>query len=649
MKGIDSYFSSKTAKNTKNTENEASPVKSSKKKKALRAVISSSDDEPEISVTTDYKKNKMSESKNSEPKKMAVKTTTGDYFSSFGSMKKKSKTDKNKENKKPEEIVSEIVEKPKKRVLEIIDMQNELETAPTPKKHKKSKSPKVLKSDEIITLDSQPSQTTTNSTPNPVKPSSKSMKVTTSSSKTPTKTPKKLTDKTKTPKSSETKKPVKPDLTEEEKEEAKKLRAKNFRAFQNREAPKDIGKVEIPHGPMDALEGKMFCLSGVLEFITKEDFQDFIGRHGGVWKTSVTKKTDFLVKGRDAGQTKINKAQNGFTKVITGEDVVEMVKNKIVDDDDMDVDALEKSMAEGFDSDENSKNDEKSQKPSQVDEKSQQSTKKSSKLVEKTSTLKTSKKLPESVKTPMIRQGLKVLEIKDDTPGTTPLKSLPSNKGPADDTMMVDKYKPTEMKSIIGQTGAQSVANKLHAWLKDWRKNMKKMDFKGQTAKPQGANSFALKAALLSGPPGIGKTTTANLVAKSLGFAVVEYNASSVRSQKLLKAKLGVEISNSKIGVNSDDKCESKSVIIMDEVDGMSGNSDRGGVAVLIEFIKKSRLPIICICNDRGHAKVRSLSNHCFDLRVQWGVNSCFSRMIECDSTRFLVDLQNICLECFNH
>ena len=73
----------------------------------------------------------------------------------------------------------------------------------------------------------------------------------------------------------------------------------------------------------------------------------------------------------------------------------------------------------------------------------------------------------------------------------------------------------------------------------------------------------------------------------------------------------------------------------MDECDGMSGNADRAGVrflhceylkindehficlqiAELILLIKKTEIPIICICNDRGSIKVRSLANHCFDLR----------------------------------
>ena len=55
----------------------------------------------------------------------------------------------------------------------------------------------------------------------------------------------------------------------------------------------------------------------------------------------------------------------------------------------------------------------------------------------------------------------------------------------------------------------------------------------------------------------------------------------------------------------------------MDEVDGMAGNEDRGGVAELILLIKSSKIPVICMCNDRNHPKIRSLANHCFDLRFQ--------------------------------
>ena len=57
-----------------------------------------------------------------------------------------------------------------------------------------------------------------------------------------------------------------------------------------------------------------------------------------------------------------------------------------------------------------------------------------------------------------------------------------------------------------------------------------------------------------------------------------------------------------------------KSLLIMDEVDGMS-SGDRGGIAAIINIIKKSKIPIICICNDRQSTKIRSLAGHCLDVK----------------------------------
>lgn len=52
----------------------------------------------------------------------------------------------------------------------------------------------------------------------------------------------------------------------------------------------------------------------------------------------------------------------------------------------------------------------------------------------------------------------------------------------------------------------------------------------------------------------------------------------------------------------------------MDEVDGV-GAGDRGGLQALIQVIKDSKVPIICICNDRQSMKIKSLANYCYDLK----------------------------------
>ncbi|CAJ0824438.1 15635_t:CDS:10 [Entrophospora sp. SA101] len=59
-----------------------------------------------------------------------------------------------------------------------------------------------------------------------------------------------------------------------------------------------------------------------------------------------------------------------------------------------------------------------------------------------------------------------------------------------------------------------------------------------------------------------------------------------------------------------------RTLIIMDEVDGMS-TGDRGGTQELIQIIKKSKVPIICICNDNKSQKMKSFTNLCQEIKFQ--------------------------------
>lgn len=51
----------------------------------------------------------------------------------------------------------------------------------------------------------------------------------------------------------------------------------------------------------------------------------------------------------------------------------------------------------------------------------------------------------------------------------------------------------------------------------------------------------------------------------------------------------------------------------MDEVDGMS-SGDRGGVGALNALIRKTRVPIIAICNDKSAVKMKPLAATCFQM-----------------------------------
>lgn len=103
---------------------------------------------------------------------------------------------------------------------------------------------------------------------------------------------------------------------------------------------------------------------------------------------------------------------------------------------------------------------------------------------------------------------------------------------------------------------------------------------------------------------------------KELGFDIVEFNASDTRSKKQLQNNVSELLSSTSLSPFMSGKSVTKKhALLMDEVDGMAGNEDRGGVQELILLIKNAKCPVICMCNDRNHPKIRTLANYCFDLR----------------------------------
>lgn len=64
-----------------------------------------------------------------------------------------------------------------------------------------------------------------------------------------------------------------------------------------------------PQGEENCLEGLTFVITGVLESIERDDAADLIQRYGGKVTGSVSKKTSYLVVGRDAGESKISKVR----------------------------------------------------------------------------------------------------------------------------------------------------------------------------------------------------------------------------------------------------------------------------------------------------------------------------------------------------
>ncbi|KAK5646065.1 hypothetical protein RI129_004529 [Pyrocoelia pectoralis] len=394
-----------------------------------------------------------------------------------------------------------------------------------------------------------------------------------------------------------------------------------YQKYLNRSGPAHHGSKEIPKGTPDCLNGLCFLRTGVLDSLENDEFVSLVKDHGGRVVNGVSKKVNYVVVGEDPGPAKLEKAKNYGINMLTEDELLDLIRVKsglikppLQENTHLKTNSVENSKS--TDSNRHtplvikeSEHSNTSQKLTDSDSKHKVSNSKNEKKETKPIFKPQSNKTVNATKTveqKVLRQEPKssqLLEVKKDVyvPWT-------------------EKHKPQSIKSIIGQQTEKSNMNRLIVWLQNWYTNHGSKN-KPKLIKPspwsKNDDGAYFKAALLSGPPGIGKTTTATLVAKELGFDVVEFNASDTRSKKLLHEEVSQLLTTTSLAgyFTGGSAPTKKHVLLMDEVDGMAGNEDRGGIQELISLIKNSNIPVICMCNDRNHPKIRSLSNYCFDLR----------------------------------
>jgi replication factor C large subunit len=144
----------------------------------------------------------------------------------------------------------------------------------------------------------------------------------------------------------------------------------------------------------------------------------------------------------------------------------------------------------------------------------------------------------------------------------------------------INKYAPKNTKDIIGQ---ESGVNALRNFLTNYKKQRK-------------------KAMLLYGPSGCGKTSAAYAVAEELGLDVIEINASDCRNKGQIHSIVGVASKQMSLFFRG-------KLILIDELDGIAGREDYGGVPALVDVIKNSYWPVVITANNPYDNKFSSVRN----------------------------------------
>ena len=145
-------------------------------------------------------------------------------------------------------------------------------------------------------------------------------------------------------------------------------------------------------------------------------------------------------------------------------------------------------------------------------------------------------------------------------------------------------HRPTSLKQVAGNVDA---IGELREWIQSW--------IDGRPGK---------RAALLIGPPGVGKTASVGALSHDYDLELVEFNSSDKRN----KGNIENQVWKAATQQTLDGRLR---LLLLDEVDGLSGTSDRGGVGAILKIVDDTVHPIIMTANDPNSPRLKDLVKVC--------------------------------------
>jgi replication factor C large subunit len=145
------------------------------------------------------------------------------------------------------------------------------------------------------------------------------------------------------------------------------------------------------------------------------------------------------------------------------------------------------------------------------------------------------------------------------------------------------RFRPCSLDEIAGNKRS---IKQLQKWLESWKKGIPKQ-----------------RAVFLHGPPGVGKTCSVVVLASVLDYDLMEVNASDYRTRKNLESLIGRGIRQRYTIMGK------RRMILFDELEGVSGREDYGGIGAIASIIKETEVPIVLIATSHQCPSVRYYLN----------------------------------------
>jgi chromosome transmission fidelity protein 18 len=216
--------------------------------------------------------------------------------------------------------------------------------------------------------------------------------------------------------------------------------------------------------------------------------------------------------------------------------------------------------------------------------------------------------------------------------------------------LWTEKYRAKTFTDLIGD---ERTHRSVLRWFKGWDPivfpRQERTKVMRKESKDDSEERGHRKILLLTGPPGLGKTTLAHVAARQAGYEVLEINASDERSESVVRGRIrdslgteNVKIRGTKSASGKFRKAGKPVCIVVDEVDGVVsgasgtiGGGEGGFIKALLDLValdernspslttkpgtgtstrKKKKVdnfrflrPLVLICNDFYHPSLRPL------------------------------------------